>query len=441
MPDTEGPERRRPGNREFMREKIVKQPLSKAQIAKRFAAFLCLAILFGMIAAVSFVLAKPLADRYLGKEETESASIMFTKDEPETAATAAPAGETEEPGTAEPEPMDVEKAVEKALADYELSVADLNSLYTAAREVGQQADKGIVTVSSGKQQMDLFGNPVESTGDYAGAVIAKTSGEYLIFTYGDAVRQADSIAVTFFDGSKAAGQARQVDEILNMAVVAVRMEELDPEIRKEIMVVPLGNSYSVKTGDFVIGAGSPAGFVHSTTYGTISYIARNVQMTDGVTRILYADIRSNSRMGTFLLNTLGEIIGWTSEEYWTEDCEDLSTAISISDYKAILEKMTNGRQAPFFGVKGQEVNETMADNGMPQGVYVTESVQGGPAYDAGIQNGDIITLFGEKEITTFKELQMQIENSRVGEGVSVKVMRKGRDGYIEIEFPVEIRAR
>lgn len=438
MPDTEGPERKRPGEREFMREKIVKQPLSKAQIAKRFAIFLCLAVLFGMIAAASFVLAKPLADRYLGKDETETTSIMFTKDEPETAAPTAPSEGLE----TETHEVDVDKAVEKALAEYKLSMTDLDSLYAAVREVGQQADKGIVTVSSGKQQVDLFGNPVESTGDFAGVVIAKTSGEFLIFTYGNAVRQADSISVTFFDGSKAAGQAKQVDEILNMAVVAVKAEELDPEIRGEILTVPLGNSYSVKTGDFIIGVGSPAGFVHSATYGSISYIARNVQMTDGVTRILYADIRSNSRMGTFLLNTAGEIIGWTSEAYQTEDCKNLSTVVSISDYKAILEKMTNGHQAPFFGVKGQEVNEAMAESGIPQGVYVTESVQGGPAYDAGIQNGDIIIQFGEKEITTFKELQIQIENSRVGSNVPVKVMRKGREGYTELVYDaVVIRAR
>ena len=39
----------------------------------------------------------------------------------------------------------------------------------------QQADKGIVTINTGKQQTDLFGNPIEMSGYYAGAVIARTS--------------------------------------------------------------------------------------------------------------------------------------------------------------------------------------------------------------------------------------------------------------------------
>lgn len=49
--------------------------------------------------------------------------------------------------------------------------------------------------------------------------------------------------------------------------------------------------------------GSPAGMVHSSSYGFISYIAKNVQMTDGNARVLYADIKSKADAGTFLFNT------------------------------------------------------------------------------------------------------------------------------------------
>lgn len=438
MPDTEGPEKKEHGKREFMREKIVKQSMSRRQIAKRIIIFLFLAVGFGAIAAVSFVLSKPLADKYLSKETAEeSSSIMFTRDEPETV----PPETMKETAPPEYAEKEISEAVSEAMSDYTFTVENLNALYGAVWEIGQQADKGIVTVRSGTRHMDLFGNPVENTGDYAGAVIAKTSGEYLIFTYADAVAQADSISVIFFDGTEAVGQVRQVDAVLHMAVVSVNAADLSEEVRKNIKVLTLGNSYFVKSGDFVIGAGCPAGMVHSTTYGTISSVARNVQMTDSVTRILYADIRSNSKMGTFLLNTAGEIIGWTTDAYVTEDNSDITTAISISDYKVVLDKMTNGIQAPYFGVKGQEVNEAMRETGIPSGVYVTEAVAGGPAYDAGIQNGDIITFFGEKEITTFKELQSQIENLSSGTAVTVTVMRKGRDGYIELEYPVNIRAR
>lgn len=438
MPDTESPEKKESDKRVFMREKIVKQPLSKRQAAKRLAVFLCLAVIFGAVAAASFVVAKPLADRYLGKEPSqENPSISFTMDEPETEATKAPEETTETEET----DGNVEEVVSKAMDEYKFTVDSLNGLYASLREIGQQTDKAIVTVRSGKQHMDLFGNPVENTGDFAGAVIAKTSGEFLIFTYADAVRQADSISITFFDGTVAVGQTKQIDEVLDMAVVSVNMEELPKEICETIGVLNPGNSYLAKAGDFVIGVGGPAGFVHSFTYGTVSYVARNVQMIDGVTRILYADIHGNSSMGTFLVSTSGEMLGWTSDEYMTEDSQGISTVVSISDYKAVLEKMINGLPAPYFGIKGQEVNAAMSEAGIPVGVYVMEAASESPAYDAGIQNGDIITHYGDKEITTFKELQVQIENSQSGVAVPVQVMRKGREGYKEIEYTVDIRAR
>lgn len=437
MPDKDSQEKESAFKREFMREKIVKPPVSKKRIAVRFAVYLCFAVLFGVIAAVSFVIAKPLAGRYLGTEETvESEPIQFTRDEPETQ----PVTEATEETPVEVEPEQLEAAVAEALETYAFSAANLNSIYNGLRDIAVQADRGIVRIRSGRQQTDLFGNPVENTGSYAGAVIAKGSGEFVIFTCAEAVRQADSVKVAFYDGTEATGEIRQVDEVLNMAVVTVRLSELSSQLREQTVVLPLGNSYSVHTGDMMVGVGAPAGMVHSMTYGPISYVARNVQLTDASVRLFYVDAASSAQAGTFFLNTAGELIGWASEEYEAEDA--LQTAvIGISDYKSVLEKMTNGVEAPYFGVRGQEVSESMAEEGIPKGVYVTEAVSGSPAYDAGIQNGDIIVQFGEKEIVTFRELQMQIENTLSGASVSVRVMRRGRDGYTELDFYVNIRAR
>ena len=69
MPDTEGPEKKE--RREFMREKIVKQPLSRRQIARRIAALAGLAVLFGAVSAVSFTAVRPLAERYLNSRNSQ----------------------------------------------------------------------------------------------------------------------------------------------------------------------------------------------------------------------------------------------------------------------------------------------------------------------------------------------------------------------------------
>ena len=440
MPDTEGPEKKE--KREFMREKSVRPPMSKRQIAKRLILFACFAATFGVISAVSFAAAKPLADRYLGRQEaSESTPIQFTRDELETL----PSEENSALETTAPpaqiEEEKIREAVEEALENYHFTRENIDSLSSLFREMGTQADKGIVTVSSGKQQLDLFGNPVESRGDYAGAVIAKTGSELLIFTYADAVRSADSIYITFSDGTRSTGTVKQIDEVLDMAVVSVAASDVSDAAREQTQVLALGNSYSVKQGDFVLGIGGPSGLVHSVSHGTITYIARNVQMTDCSGRIFYADLSSNSRTGTFLLNLAGEMIGWTTEEFRAEESTERTVAISISDYKPVLEKMTNGVEAPYFGVRGQEVSAAMREGGIPNGVYVTEAVAGSPAYDAGIQNGDIITVYNGEEIGSFEDLQTQIESSHSGAVVPVTVKRRGRDGYTQLEYEVKIRAR
>lgn len=50
---------------------------------------------------------------------------------------------------------------------YQFSADNFNSMTSVLRGIGEQGDKSIVTVSSGKQDTDIFGNPVENTGDYA----------------------------------------------------------------------------------------------------------------------------------------------------------------------------------------------------------------------------------------------------------------------------------
>ncbi len=89
------------------------------------------------------------------------------------------------------------------------------------------------------------------------------------------------------------------------------MNDLEP--------VELGNSYSVKQSDLVLAVGSPAGIVHSTNYGNISYVAKNVQTTDGNTRVFYTDMAGNASVGTFIIDLEGKMIGWVTDDFKNEN--------------------------------------------------------------------------------------------------------------------------
>lgn len=431
------PEKNDPGKkRQFINEKIVRQPLTRGQVLKRLLAFFFVAVLFGVVAAVSFAVSKPFAVRYLGDETTQpESSISIPKDEPPETLPEQP---EEMNTTQETEP--IEEQVQSAIEKYRYSVDDLNSLYGSLRSLAQKAGKGIVLVHSVKQDVDWFDNPVETTGAYAGAVIA-TRRELLILTPEAAVGKADSIKVAFEDGTEVDGHIKQKDQVSGMAVVSVNIDDVGESTWKTVETLALGNSYTLKQGDLVIAVGSPAGMVHSIDYGFISYVMKNAQVVDGVRRALYSDICANTQMGTFLVNTSGELIGWATEELKSDSNRHMTEVMGISDYKGILERLSNGLSAPYIGIYGQEVGSGMTNQGLPQGVYVQNCVLDSPAYNAGIQNGDVVTRIGNREITSMKDFQAALDNLASGEVIGIVVERNGRDQYAELEFQVTVGAR
>lgn len=442
MPDVNGPGKEPSEKRRFINEKIVRQPLTKRQMAKRALVFLFAALLFGVIAAAGFVVSMPYAQRYLSKETEESQTVSIPRDEPETPASEFPTETLEQASeTAPEETQPLEDMLQSAMEEYQFSSKDVESLAYGMRALAQQADKGVVVVHSVQQEVDWFDNPVETSGLYAGVVIAHTRQELLILTPERAAESADSIRVTFSDGTEVRGQVKQMDTISGMAIVSVRVDDLSEETLSRIESVELGNSYTVKQGDVIIAIGSPAGQVHSTDYGTITYITRSVQVTDGISRILHSNVRSSAAKGTFLINMAGELIGWVTEEYQNEDTSSMTLAMAISDYKGILQNLTNGVTAPYFGIQGQEVSEEMEGQGLPKGVYVTASIANSPAYNAGIQNGDVITELDGEPILTMKDFQSTVERLIYQETVPVTVQRRGRAEYTELRFDVVVGAR
>lgn len=440
MPEAQGPKREQDRRRHFITEKIVKQPLTRRQILARGLVLCLAAVLFGVIAAVSFVLTRPVAVRFLGEEPPQQVpTISIPKDEPAETTLAEetePVPETEKDETGE----SIEDQIRSGIENYRFTVSDLTELYASLRQQVLKADKGIVVIHSVRQDMDWFDNPVETFGQYAGAVIAQTDQELLILAPEAAIENADSIIVTFSDGKEANGRIKQRDTISEMAVVSVSIADMEESTLKEVAVLPLGNSYMVREGDLIIAVGCPVGVAHSVDYGFVSYVMRSVRMTDQIVRVIYSSVRSDSEKGTFLLNTAGELIGWRMKPGQNEDSQT-ARIMGISDYKAILEKLTNGLGAPCFGIEGQEVTEEMVGRGLPEGIYVMNSLADRPAYNAGIQNGDIITMIDDRPVTTMKDFQGLIDTMECGQLLHVIVQRNGREEYTELEFQVTVGAR
>ena len=414
---------------QFIQEKIVRQPLSRRQIIRYIILTVICAVLFGTISAVCFTVTKTVAKKIMGQEKAEeSRPITIPKDEPETQ-TPVP---VQEASTEPTEP--VEEKVRSELEKYPYSLEDLNKMYGNLRTLALEADKSIAAIHSIQREKDWFDNPIETTGQFSGVVIDARREEVLVLAPSKAVETADSLEVVFSDSEVVPGTVKQTDSQMGLTVICADVSSLEDVQYEKIKPVKLGNSYSSRQGDLVFTVGSPAGMVHSSSYGFISYIAKNVQMTDGNARVLYADVKSRADAGTFLLNTDGELIGWGTDRYDQDVETGMKTFMSISDYKGI--------PVPYLGIEGQEVTTEMEKNGMPAGIYITAAAPESPAYNAGLQSGDILDEINDVKIEEMKNFQAQVERLHVGDHITVTVQRdNGKDEYKEIEFAVTMGAR
>ena len=423
--------------RQFIQEKIVRQPPSRRQILGKILFTGVCGIIFGTAAAVCFSAVKPAAERIFGPEETEPEPITITKDEPEIQQ---PAQTESAPAAEESEP--VEDMVRSEMEKYPYSMDDLNRLCGNLNALVEENEGCVASVHSIQREMDWFDNPIETTGQYSGVVISRTRGEILVLVPDEAVATADSIEVSFSGGTILPGTVKQKDSVADMALVSVNAAEMEDRQYDRIKELSLGNSYGVKQGDLVVAIGSPAGVTGSSGYGIVSYVVRTTAAVDGSTRIFYTDTAADPQAGTFLINTDGELIGWAVDNYGREDNSSMTAVMSVSDYKGVLELMSNGLPVPYFGILGQEITAAMAQKGMPKGIYISEAVMDSPAYNAGLQPGDILTKLGDVPVANLKEFQGQVEKLQTGTKIIVNVQRSnGKDEYREIPFEVTVGTR
>ena len=438
MSEIRDPEKKpeKKNDRDFISEKIVRPAPSRKQVGTRMATAACAGVIFGVVSAVCFVLTRPILEQLSAGNRPTTSAISIPKDELES-----PVEAIENERVAETETEPVEEMVQTALEKYRYTVDDLNSMLNSLRGKAQTADKSVVVVHSVQQNTDWFDNPVETTGLYAGMIIAKTSQELLVLTPEAAVEQADSIKVTLGNGNDVSGHMKQKDAISGQAIVSISVQDISATQLRDLEPIPLGNSYQVQQGDLIAAVGSPAGVVHSMDYGFVSYVVRSNPMVDQHCRMLYSNILADAGKGTFLVNINGELVGWAQESDSPEASDRVTEVFGISDYKGVLEKLSNGQAVPCIGIVGQEVTDAQVENGLPAGIYVMNAVTDKPAYNAGIQNGDILTELAGEPVTSMKEYQAALDKMTYGQVVHVTVARNGRDTYTELEFDVTVGSR
>lgn len=204
----------------------------------------------------------------------------------------------------------------------------------------------------------------------------------------------------------------------------------------DLPAVELGDSDSLKVGQFAIAIGTALGeFRHTVTTGVVSGLGRGITagsafegFVERLDNVIQTDAAINpGNSGGPLLNSAGQVIGVNVAV--AQGAENVGFAIPINIVKAGLEQFNqSGKFAskPFLGVEYQMISQRAAlMNEVPQGAYIINVVEGSPADSAGIQADDIITKMDGESLNEDNQLSDVIAAKKVGDTLRLEVWRDG----------------
>ncbi len=410
---------------EVIVEVIKKKRAMKNRLLKHTLNTAVFAGVFGIIASFTFLVLQPLANNWLypNKEEKEIITLPAEADE------------------IRPEDMLlVDETIPTVSASNEntLNVEDIQKLYGSIYDVVTEASKYMVTVTGVKSDIDWFNNPYESKGTSSGVIIAKSATELVILVDETVLKNAESIHVTFTDGTQAVGTLLQTNSNAELAVVSVALDEIE-ESTKEIITVATFASSTVSSilASPVIAIGSPNGYSGAIAYGMITSIGNKLMGVDNNFTFFTTDIYGSRTATGAVINLKGQVVGMIHQNEASSDMSNCIVALGMSDLRNIAESMSNSKELPRLGICGMDVSEEANANiGVPFGAYVVEVEIDSPAMQAGIQSGDVIVALGQEVITYFSDYTKALYKKTPGDSVKITVMRQGRAGYSSIDIVI-----
>lgn len=318
------------------------------------------------------------------------------------------------------------------------TIEDYQVLQSQLYTIGREANRFVVSVTGVQSNTDWFNNPYENRDEASGIIIANNSHELLILTEKKVIASAQEIYVTFIDNVTVQATMKQYDGNTGIAILSVALSDLTQDTLNEIVIAKLGNSLAIPQGTLAIAVGSPMGMNFSILTGNVTSTTNSISTVDANYNVFTTDIVASQNGSGALLNVRGEVIGIMMQDYSRQTDANTLTAVSISDLKALIEKLSNGNEVAYLGLGINTVTAEIEKNyDIPKGVYIKEVKMDSPAMNAGLQSGDVITQMDGVAVfdeATYERRMLQV---KPGDKVRIIIKRQSADGYVSIRCDVE----
>ena len=403
----------------------------KGPTFKRIVGISAAALLFGTIAGGTMFGVNNLATSLM---ETEEESTELSKKVPEVSSV-----ELKEASTA---------------------VTTANNSSSALADVSPIAESAMPSVVAikGTTSVETYswfgeGQTYDTPSSGSGIIIGKNDTELLVVTNNHVVEDTKDLSVVFIDNEEVKASVKGRDSDNDIAIMAVKLEDIKPETLEKIAVARMGDSDELKVGQGVVAIGNALGYGQSVTVGYVSAIDREVTTKDSsIKNLLQTDAAINpGNSGGALLNMSGEVIGINTAKYASTEVEGMGYAIPISKVKDIISELSSKETRSdkvdensqgYLGIQGKNIGEDVAEAyDMPRGIYVYKIVENSLAADSDLREKDIITKVDSQSVKNMEELKDILSYYKSGEKVKLTVQRLKDSEYEEKEIEITLSDR
>lgn len=400
---------------------------------------------FGIMAACGFIGFRIIAGRFFPNKTQVTAEQADTANEENPGSTedASGSGSNEK----------VEKATLIKAVD-----GDKSSSSGSGMSVSELAKNNLpcvvsITNTSVQTLRDMWGSwrEFENVSRGSGIIIGQTDDELLIVTNSHVVSGADSITVGFVDSEIYDAEVKGADDDMDIAVIGVKMSDLKKDTTDQIKIAVIGDSDNLEVGEQVVAIGNAIGYGQSVTTGIVSAMGRDIPDDEVDTQYIQTDAAINpGNSGGALLNMKGEVIGINAAKIANTYVEGIGYAIPINDAEPTIENLMNRKtrdrveddKAGYLGITGVSVDaQTSKMYGIPEGIFLSEVVEDGPADKAGLLKGDIVKKFDGISVSSIAELREKMDYYEAGEKVEVTFCRQENGEYVDKTVTVTLSTK
>ncbi|GAN32710.1 MAG: DegQ family serine endoprotease [Candidatus Brocadia sp. AMX2] len=289
----------------------------------------------------------------------------------------------------------------------------------------------------GDEFFDRFFRPRYPEGEYKiqglGSGVIVDSEKGYIITNNHVVEDADELKITLGDKREFDGKVVGTDPQTDIAIVKID--------GKNLPSAKLGDSDTIRVGQWAIAIGSPFGLTQTVSVGIISATGRANVGVAAYEDMIQTDAAINpGNSGGPLVNIKGEIIGINTAIFTRSGgYQGIGFAIPINMVKIIMKdlvekgKVTRG----WLGVVIQDIDPALAKSfnvTVTEGVLVSDIQENSPAKEAGFERGDIVIEYEGKPIRDVNHLRNTVAQTEVGKKVKVKVLRDGKEKELTVKL-------